>query len=144
MSNGACVTVPPLCVPPSSEHLQPSYLHSGLRQSDPQRQLLPHEDVRVVRFGEAPLQLVELRRREPGPVPLLFLRLLRRRLVLVVVVLLLLLFLLLFAVNLPRIGSTTAADIITGEHSGSFYTIRARAELPGVSWVRPTTAEPAL
>ncbi|GIY86127.1 hypothetical protein CEXT_458111 [Caerostris extrusa] len=34
-------------------------------------QLFPHEDVRVVGLGEAPLQLLQLRWREPGPVPLL-------------------------------------------------------------------------
>lgn len=119
------------------------YLHSGLRQSDPQRQLLPHEDVWVVRFGEAPLQLVELRRGEAGPVPLLFLGLLRSGLVWVVVLLLMLL-LLLFAIDLHRVGSTAAADIIAREHRGSFHAVRARAELPGVSWIRSPSAEPAL
>jgi len=50
-----------------------AYLHPGLGEADAQRQLLPHEDVRVVRLGEAPLQLVQLRRREARPVPLLLL-----------------------------------------------------------------------
>lgn len=126
---------------------QPSYLHSGLCQPDPQRQLLPHEDVWVVRFGEAPLQLVELCRGEAGPVPFLFLGLLRCGLVLVVVLLLmllLLLLLLLFAIDLHWVGSTAAADIIARKHRGSFYAVRARAELPGVSWIRSPSAEPAL
>lgn len=33
----------------------PSYLHSGLRQADPECQLFSHEDVWVVGLGEAPL-----------------------------------------------------------------------------------------
>lgn len=133
---------------------QPTHLHSGLRQADPQRQLLPHEDVRVVRLGEAPLQLVELCRGEAGPVPFLFLGLLPSGLIRVVVVilLLLLLLLLLFAVHLHRVvpsssstSSTAAADIIAREHRGSFHAVRTRAELPGVSRVRSSSAaEPAL
>lgn len=126
-----------------------SHLHSGLRQADPQSQFLPHEDVRVVCFGEAPLQLVELRRREAGPVSLLFLGLLPSRLVgvvvavVVVLLLLLLLFVLLFAVHLHRVGSPAAGDIVTREHRSPFHAVRARAELPGVSRVRSPTAEPA-
>lgn len=132
--------------PVCSQCFQPSYLHSGLCQPDPQRQLLPHEDVWVVRFGEAPLQLVELCRGKTGPVSLLFLGLLRCGLVLVVVLLLmlLLLLLLLFAIDLHWVGSTAAADIIAREHRGSFHAVWARAELPGVSWIRSPSAEPAL
>lgn len=48
-----------------------TYLHSGLGEPDPHGDLLPHEDVRVVRLGEAALQLVELGGREPRAVPLL-------------------------------------------------------------------------
>lgn len=122
-----------------------AHLHSGLGQADPQSQLLPHEDVRVVRFGEAPLQLVELRRGEAGPVALLFLGLLPSGLVgVVVVALLLLLLLLLFAAGLHRVGASAAADIFAREHRGPFHAIRARAELPGVSRIRSPAAEPAL
>lgn len=123
-----------------------SYLHSGLRQTDPQRQLLPHEDVRVVRLGEAPLQLVELRRGEAGPVPLLFLCLLCSGLIWVAVLLLmlLLLLLLLFVIDLHRVGSAAAAYIFSREHRGPFHTIRARAELPRMSRVRSAPTESAL
>lgn len=48
-----------------------SHLHSGLRQVDLQRHLLPHEDVRVARLGEQRLQDVELRPREGGAFPAL-------------------------------------------------------------------------
>lgn len=125
---------------------QCSYLHSGFRQSDPQRQLLPHKDVRVVRLGEAPLQLVELRRGEAGPVPLLFLCLLCSGLIWVAVLLLLmlLLLLLLFVINLHRVGSAAAAYIFSREHRGPFHTIRDRAELPRMSRVRSAWTESAL
>lgn len=55
-----------------SQKCREPHLHPGLGQPDPHRDLLPHEDVRVVRLGEAPLQLVQLGRRETGSVPLLF------------------------------------------------------------------------
>ena len=42
-------------------------LHSGLRQVDFQRHLLPHEDVRVARLGEKRLQNVQLCPSEGGP-----------------------------------------------------------------------------
>lgn len=118
------------------------YLNSGLGEADPQRQLLPHEDVRVVGLGEAALQLVELRRGEAGPVPLLFLALLRG--LVLVAVLLLLLLLLLFAADLHRVGSSAAADVIAREHRGPFHAVRARAQLPGVSRVGSSSAEPTL
>lgn len=51
------------------------YLHSGLGESDPHGDLLAHEYVRIVGLAETPFQLVELRRREPGPVSLLLVRL---------------------------------------------------------------------
>lgn len=47
------------------------YLHSGLSEADPHGDLLAHENVWIVGLAEAPFQLVELRRREPGPVSLL-------------------------------------------------------------------------
>lgn len=47
------------------------YLDSRLCQSDPRGEVFPHEHVRVVRPCEAPLELVELGRREPGPVTFL-------------------------------------------------------------------------
>lgn len=45
------------------------YLHPGLRQVDFQRDLLPHEDVRVAGLSEQSLQDVELRAGEGGPLP---------------------------------------------------------------------------
>lgn len=54
-----------------------SYLYSGLRKSDPHGYFLSHENIWVVCFGEAPLQFVELGRREPGPVSLLLCRFVR-------------------------------------------------------------------
>lgn len=43
------------------------YLHSGFSQIDFQRQLLSGVDIRVVRLGKNPLQLLELRAGERGP-----------------------------------------------------------------------------
>lgn len=40
------------------------YLHSGLRETQALRQLLPHEGVRVVGLVEEPLQFVQLFERE--------------------------------------------------------------------------------
>ena len=48
-----------------------SYLNSGFSQADSHGQLLPHEDVRIMSLGERPLELVQLRRREPRPMPFL-------------------------------------------------------------------------
>ncbi|GIY82753.1 uncharacterized protein CDAR_608521 [Caerostris darwini] len=48
-----------------------THLHPGFCESYAHGQLFPHKDVRVVGLGEAPLQLLQLRWREPGPVPLL-------------------------------------------------------------------------
>lgn len=50
------------------------YLYSWLGETDPHGDLLSHENVRIVGLAEAPFQLVELRRRKPGPVSLLFVR----------------------------------------------------------------------
>lgn len=47
------------------------YLDARFCQSDAHRDLLAHENVRVVRFGEAAFQFVELGRREARPVALL-------------------------------------------------------------------------
>lgn len=52
-----------------------SHLDSGFRQSNPDRQILPHEDVRIVRLPERPFHLVQLRRGKARPVTLLFQRL---------------------------------------------------------------------
>lgn len=41
-------------------------LYPALGESDAHGDLLPHENVGVVRLSEAPLQLVQLRRREPA------------------------------------------------------------------------------
>lgn len=46
-----------------------SHLHSGLREVDLQRHLLPHKDVRVARLCEQRLQDVELRAGEGGALP---------------------------------------------------------------------------
>lgn len=51
------------------------YLHSGLGEADPHGDLLAHENVRIVGLAETPFQLVQLRRREPGSVSLLLVRL---------------------------------------------------------------------
>lgn len=51
-----------------------NYLYSGLGETDSHGDLLAHENVRIVGLAEAPLQLVELRRREPGPMSLLLVR----------------------------------------------------------------------
>ena len=42
------------------------YLYSGLCEAYPHGELLPHEDVGVVRLSEAPLQLVQLPGSEPS------------------------------------------------------------------------------
>ncbi len=55
----------------NGSHFFIAYLHPGLSEPDSQRQLLPHEDVWIMRLGEAPLQLVELRRREARAVAFL-------------------------------------------------------------------------
>lgn len=46
---------------------QSSHLYPGLGQVYLQRQLLPGVDVRVVRLGEHPLQLLQLGAGERGP-----------------------------------------------------------------------------
>ena len=51
-----------------------SYLYARLGETDAQCQLLAHEDVRVVRLAERPLELVELRWSEARPVSLLLRR----------------------------------------------------------------------
>lgn len=51
------------------------YLYSGFGEIDSHGDLLAHKNVRIMGLAEAPFQLVELRRREPGPVSLLFVRL---------------------------------------------------------------------
>lgn len=71
LASFAQILHPAPCVLPWRPH--PTYLHSGLREPDTQRQLLAHEDVGVVSLGEAPLQFVELRRSEARPVALLLL-----------------------------------------------------------------------
>lgn len=48
-----------------------THLHSGFGQSYPHRDLLAHEDVRVVGLREAPLQFVQLGRSESRSVSLL-------------------------------------------------------------------------
>lgn len=50
-------------------------LYPGFSEADPHGDLLTHENVRIVGLAEAPFQLVELRRREPGSVSLLLVRL---------------------------------------------------------------------
>lgn len=45
------------------------YLHPGLAEVEPHRELLPGEDVRVLRLLEGPLQLVQLVGGEGGPAP---------------------------------------------------------------------------
>ena len=46
-----------------------SNLNAGLWQADLQRHVLPHEDVRVPRFSEQPLQYVQLGSRESRSLP---------------------------------------------------------------------------
>lgn len=49
-----------------------TYLNTRLGQPDPHGDLLPHEDVRVVRLREAPFQFVQLSRGKASSMPLLF------------------------------------------------------------------------
>jgi hypothetical protein len=56
-----------------------AHLYPGLCETNPHGDLLPHEDIRVVRLGEAALQLVQLRRREAGSMSLLLRRFVRVR-----------------------------------------------------------------
>ena len=46
-------------------------LNARFGESDAHSDLFAHENVRVVRLGETALQLVQLRRCKPRPVPLL-------------------------------------------------------------------------
>lgn len=46
-------------------------LYSGFGEADPHGNFFSHEDIRIVRLGEAPLQLVELSGCEARPVPFL-------------------------------------------------------------------------
>ena len=55
------------------------YLDPRLCEADPQRQLLTHEDVRVVSLAERSFQLAQLRRSKARPVSLLLERLSTRR-----------------------------------------------------------------
>lgn len=121
------VPYPDLCTP---------YLHSGLREADAQRQLLSHEDVRIVRLGETSLKLIELRWREARAVALLLLGLARGLVLVAAAVLLLLGLVLLLVVYRTRRGARAAADVVTREHCGTLHTVRSRTELPGVAWVR--------
>ena len=49
-----------------------TYLYSWFCQPNSKSQLLPHENIRVMRLSETSLQFIQLGRGEPGPVPLLF------------------------------------------------------------------------
>lgn len=51
-----------------------THLYSALRKANPHRDLLPEEYVGIVGLAETPLQFVELCRREPRPMALLFCR----------------------------------------------------------------------
>lgn len=51
------------------------YLNSGFGETDPHSDFFAHKNVWIVGLTEAPFQFVELCRREPGPVSLLFIRL---------------------------------------------------------------------
>ena len=54
---------------PESSLFPSSYLHACLAEVEPHCELLPGEDVRVLRPLERPLQLVQLERRERRPRP---------------------------------------------------------------------------
>lgn len=57
-----------------TRQLSGRYLDSGLRQVDLEGHLLPHEDVRIARFGKQRLKDVQLRACEGGALPTLLTR----------------------------------------------------------------------
>lgn len=54
-----------------------AYLYSTFSKSNPHRDFFPHENIRIVRFRETPLQFVKLSWRETRPMSFLFRRFIR-------------------------------------------------------------------
>lgn len=135
--------VPPCAPAPSPSRV---YLYSRLGQPNTQRQLLTHEDVRVVSFGEASLQLVQLRWGEASPMALLLLlALLLTGLAGIGATLGPRLLVRVFSAH--RQGSRSRAhcgDVLARQQSGSFDWIRVGRQIPGMApRVRAPHAQPA-